>query len=222
MALRYDVFNRNKYESHRLVYDRIEKDAKVLDVGCATGYFARELKKKNCEVWGIDSDKEALKKAKIYCQETHLIDLDQCKSLPVPKRYFDVILLLDVIEHMSHPERLVKILKSHLNKGGRIFFSTPNIAHASIRWMLAKGVFEYTDTGIMDYTHTHFYTKKTLTEFVKNANLKTEEIIPTNGMCKVPLLYKITDRLPEKWQYRIAKLAPELFSYQFIVIARVK
>ena len=38
-------------------------------------------------------------------------------------------------------------------------------------------------------------------------------------MCKVPLLYIITDRLPTSWQYRLVELIPDLFSYQFIVEA---
>ena len=52
MKHRYSQFNKNEFEAHKLVFNLIGKGTRVLDVGCATGYFAKALLKKQCETWG--------------------------------------------------------------------------------------------------------------------------------------------------------------------------
>jgi len=222
MKYRYDTFNHNEFESHQLVYGMIDDGSKVLDIGCATGYFAKELLKKNCEAWGVDFDEKAVTKANKYCFKTAVCNFDEMKTLPWPKDYFDFILILDVIEHLSHPERIISAIKPHLKKGGRVIVSVPNVAHAQIRYQLCLGKFEYTSTGIMDKTHVHFYTRKSFLDTLKQLGLETKKLIPTNGMCKVPLLYKITDRLPAWLQYRITCWIPTLFANQFIALSRFR
>lgn len=220
MKFKYDEFNNNEFESHKLTYNLIDPNTKVLDLGCATGYLAKELLKKGCKTWGVDGDTNAAKKAEKYCSSVIVSNLDECTSFPFPKKSFDYVILLDVIEHLVNPENTLLIIKSYLKENGKIIVSTPNIAHASIRWMLFRGLFEYTSTGIMDKTHVHFYTQDGLRSLIKRVGYRVLDIIPTNGMCKVPLLYKITDRLPYSWQYEITKVFPGLFSHQFIVVAK--
>jgi len=221
MKYHYDQFNQNEFESHRLAANMIRPGSKVLDIGCATGYFAKELAKQNCQTWGADRDKLALAKAEKYCTKVCLANLDEKISLPFPKKYFEYVIILDVIEHLAHPEAVLESVKPHLKKGGQVIVSVPNVAHASIRWMLMRGDFQYTDTGILDRTHLHFFTKTSFLEILKKSGYKVKKCVPTNGMCKVPFLYKITDRLPPAWQYRIASRFPTLFSFQFIATALV-
>lgn len=220
MKYRYDEFNDNEFTTHGLAKSFIDSGSRVLDIGCATGYFARKLQEKDCETWGVDNDEEAAKKASRYCKKVIVCDLDSVKKLPVPKKYFDYVIILDVIEHLLHPENILAIIRPHLKNDGKIIVSVPNIAHASIRWGLLKGEFQYTPTGILDKTHLHFYTKTSFENILKKEGYKIEKLSPTNGMCKVPLLYKITDRLPDSWQYFIACQIPTLFSFQFIAVAK--
>ena len=216
MKNKYDQFNSNEYEVHQLALGLIADHSRVLDIGCATGCFAKELSKKKCEVWGLDDNGEAVKNARKYCKKALVVNVDIHGSFKLPKKYFDYVIMLDVIEHLVHPENVLSMLQPHLKDGGKVILSTPNIAHASIRLMLLKGEFQYTSLGIMDNTHVHFYTRSSFGDLLKKAGLRVLKMIPTNGMCKVPLLYKITDRLPPSWQYRTACLIPTLFSYQFI------
>ncbi len=221
MKFQYDEFNPNRFEVHRLALDIIEPNSRVLDIGCATGYFAKQLLTKHCETWGVDRDKSAVKKAAKYCQKVIVSNLDEVTSLPVPKKYFDYIIMLDVLEHLLHPENLLSMIKNNLKDNGKVIVSIPNIAHASIRWLLLTGGFEYADTGILDKTHVKFYTKQSSQNLLNKCGYKILDTVPTNGMCKVPLLYKITDRLPVKWQYFIVKKIPTLFAFQFICVARM-
>lgn len=219
MKYKYNQLNRNEFEVHQLVLGLINDGSRVLDIGCATGCIDKELTKKSCEVWGMDNNREALKKAAKYCRKTIIRDVDVRTNLSVPKKYFDYVIILDVIEHLVHPENILSLIKPHLKNGGKIILSTPNIAHASIRWMLLKGDFHYASHGIMDDTHVHFYTRDSFADLLKGNGFAILQMIPTNGMCKVPWLYKISDRLPSSWQYWLTKMIPTLFSHQFIAVA---
>jgi len=220
MKYQYDEFNKNRFEVHKLTFDLIASNSRVLDIGCATGYFAKELLTKNCETWGVDKNRSATKKAAKYCKEVTVCNLDEAISLPVPKKYFDYVIMLDVMEHLLYPEKILSIVKKHLKRDGRIIVSVPNIAHASIRWMLFMGKFEYANTGILDNTHVKFYTRRSFEKLLKQNGYKTLNMVPTNGACKVPFLYKFTDRLPVTWQYFLVKKYPTLFAFQFIAVAK--
>jgi hypothetical protein len=47
--MKYIEFNHHPYEIHKMVYNIIRPGSSVLDLGCATGYFAREYKRKNAK-----------------------------------------------------------------------------------------------------------------------------------------------------------------------------
>src|SRR3989338_5388597 len=155
MAKKYTEFNNTPYEAHRLVWERIGEKSNILDLGCARGYFAKELLKKNCRVWGIDADKGAVQEAKKYCVDAKVADLDELSSR-LNRDTFDYILLLDVLEHLRNPHRLLKLLRKYLKKDGEIIVSVPNIAFISLRLSHMAGKFDYKKTGIMDESHLHF------------------------------------------------------------------
>ena len=218
MAKKYTEFNNTPYEAHRLVWERIGEKSNILDLGCARGYFAKDLLKKNCRVWGIDADKEAIAEAKKYCVETKVVDLDNSNSLPFKNNSFDYILLLDVLEHLRNPEKLLKSLKRYLKMDGKVIISVPNIAFLSIRLALLWGKFDYKKTGIMDESHLHFYTKKTLIDLITKCGLKIIDFDTASGFSQITLIGKYLNHVPKYWQYRITKLFPAILGYQFIAV----
>lgn len=104
------------------------KKIKILDAGCGDGVFFYLLKKRikiqNYELYGIDSSEIALKVAteKIPNGNFKLADI---YSLPFEKDYFDIIVSMDVIEHISKPEEfLFEIERVGKNKA-TVIISTP-------------------------------------------------------------------------------------------------
>lgn len=221
MNLKYQNFNPTPYESHWLVYQKIKEGSRVLDVGCATGYFARELQKKHCTVWGIDNHQEALSQAKKYCKAVHAIDLDTAKKLPFEKSFFDYVLLLDVIEHLRYPHILLSVLGTYLKPNGKIILSIPNVAFISIRLALLRGKFQYTNMGIMDDTHVRFYTRKSIFELLIKNGYEIEQCDVASGFSQITLIGKYLNYIPKYWQYQMTKLLPTLLGYQFIVVCRL-
>ncbi|MCM8774341.1 MAG: class I SAM-dependent methyltransferase [Candidatus Omnitrophica bacterium] len=131
------------YKAYRL----IKPNSRVLDIGCAYGYMARELKKKGCEVIGIELDSKACEKAKDYCVHVINADIETLRSLPFSSGFFDYILCLDCLEHLNRPDLVLNNLHLYLSSTGRLIVSVPNIARFEYRLKLLLGNFAFSDTG---------------------------------------------------------------------------
>lgn len=221
MTPKYFHFNPTPFESHMLVFGRIKEGSKVLDVGCSGGYFARELKKKNCRVWGIEIDRKAAEQAEKYCEKVVAGDVKRFASSHLAGgMIFDYILFLDVLEHLKDPEKVLKSFIPYLNKKGKIIISVPNVAFISIRLALLRGKFNYRNQGILDENHLHFFTKKTLLKLIKDSNLRLEEFDAASGFSQITLIGKYLNYIPKLWQYRITEIFDTLLAYQFVAVCR--
>lgn len=87
-------------------------------------------------------------------------------------RQYDLILLLDVLEHLADSAAVLRNLASLLTPAGSVIVSLPNIAHWSVSVpLLLQGRFEYQDAGIMDRTHLRFFVKETAVRLLNDAGL---------------------------------------------------
>jgi SAM-dependent methyltransferase len=85
---------------------------------------------------------------------------------------YDLILLLDVLEHLVDPAGILRRITGLLKPGGHVIASLPNIAHLSVSLPLLVGRrFSYTDAGILDRTHLKFFVEGTAIELLNQANL---------------------------------------------------
>jgi len=133
------------------------KDKKILDIGCATGNSV-EILKKNNRIYGVDISNHAIDECKRRFPKIkdHFQCIDINLSIPKFKTKFDLILLLDVIEHLENFEFLRKIITSYLTKDGVLIITTPN-ANSLTRF---AGSSEF--TGEYDKTHRFLFTPYTL------------------------------------------------------------
>ncbi len=216
--MKYTSFNRRSYEIHTMAYDFIKPGSSVLDIGCASGYFAKELHRKKCKVTGIDMDREALHEARKYCDKVILGNLDLLDKKLLPKQTFDYVLLLDVIEHLLHFNELLVALKPHLAQNGKLIISTPNIAHLSIRLKLLSGNFDYTEYGILDNTHVHFFTRNSLINILLSDGYKIEIIKASADFGQIPQVGRLLRHLPKEIQWQITKAMPTLLGVQWVAV----
>lgn len=158
----------------------INENTIVLDVGCACGDMGVALKKyKNAQIYGLEFNSESVKLAqetKAY-EEVHQFNLDTLSENDFPqyKKKFDYVVCGDVLEHLRFPQDTLKILKTYLKKNGSIIASIPNIAHMSIKANLLVNDFTYTSLGLLDETHIHLFTYKSIVEMLSNLGLKIEK-----------------------------------------------
>jgi SAM-dependent methyltransferase len=165
------------FSGHNKVIDLVAPGARVLDVGCASGFVAEFLKNKDCTVVGIEIDREAAREAEEHCETVFLADLEAFEFATLSEYPFDYILLGDVLEHLSSfPQALIERLKCCLKPSGRIIVVLPNIAAYFVRLNLLFGKFEYTETGILERGHLRFYTLKTAVEAFRESGFDIEKV----------------------------------------------
>lgn len=109
------------------LYPEFSKETKILDIGCGTGEFIYELKKRGAEVWGIDFSKDAVYLAKRHfgLKKIYVASLeDFLKKENLPK--FDFVTFFEVIEHLDNPPDFIENIKKILKPDGKIVLSTPS------------------------------------------------------------------------------------------------
>jgi 2-polyprenyl-3-methyl-5-hydroxy-6-metoxy-1,4-benzoquinol methylase len=134
-----------------------EKEAKILDFGCATGDFITYAKT-NFDMWGFDLSHFAINEAKKYNPEIEKqLSSGDFSTRNYPPELFNGILLWDVIEHLWDPLEILKKLIHCLKPGGFLFISTPNSGS-----LMAKIMGKYW-AFMTPPEHLSFFSKKTAT-----------------------------------------------------------
>lgn len=220
-------FNQDIFGVHQKIISYVGNGRNVLEVGCASGYLARELQKNGCWVTGIEINPIAARKAKEYCQEVIAGDIENPKTIAQLKnRRFEVILLADVLEHLRNPESILRQLVKYLKDDGQMIISVPNIGFLTARLRLLLGQFDYSDWGIMDRTHLHFFTKETISTLVKDSGLKIEKFDYIANFTQLPFymqtLYPFLGKKDwwRRMEYKITGLWPTGLAVQFLLICR--
>ncbi len=197
----------SKEDPKEIIVEWIPEQSRVLDVGCGVGVLGEWLtKNKGCSVDGLEFHEQAVKVAKQRIKQVYHLNLEDHKKLKDIKGGYDVITLVDVLEHCLTPKEVLHILKFKLNKGGKILISLPNVAHHSVRFGLLRGRFEYADSGILDKTHVAFYTRENIELLLNKAEMKFKYLgatIPSKGF----------------WKYA-GKLDPSLSAVQYVYEAK--
>jgi len=98
---------------------------RVLDVGCAAGLLTASAVQAAL-LLGLDRDPAVLQHARAHGYEVLRVDLDTPDRLPLPDAGFDVVLALDVLEHLAAPLRLLRELRRVLRPGGLLILAVPN------------------------------------------------------------------------------------------------
>ena len=215
---------RSKYSSHDYVRSLVGSNQEVLDIGCGEGDFAAALKENGNRVTGVDLLPQPGNAAAF--EQFFSADLDDGISAVVNAlggKRFDRVLLLDILEHLRSPDRILTQCRALLNTNGQLIVSLPNIANITIRLMLLFGRFDYTERGILDRTHLRFFTRKTARRFLRENGYELIQerstVMPLElvlGLSPVSLPMRIVNRLLAG----MTRIMPGLLGYQIVLVAR--
>ena len=104
------------------------KNLKILDIGCGGGLLSEPICRLGANVTGIDASKKNIQVAKLHAQKSNL----KIKYISTsPENFktnikFDVILNMEIIEHVEDVSFFLKSCSSLLKKGGIMFIATIN------------------------------------------------------------------------------------------------
>lgn len=206
--------------THTKAFDLVETGSIVLDMGCADGHLSKRLSLiKGCEVYCSDLEPEKHVEGCSY-NSCNLND-----ELPdVPWERLDYVVLLDVIEHLTEPERFLARLRERLstNRKVRVILSSGNVCFFVTRLMMLFGEFNYGKRGILDMTHTRLFNGKTLNRLVRygSYNVLDRSTIPAPYPLAIGL--NAVSRLLLAGNALLARILPGLFAYQVMLVAQPK
>lgn len=170
---------------------------RALEVGCGEGHTLSLLKQQGiCEwVCGIEISPTAAEQA------TQRLDVVfkgniETMELPVAPGTIDLLLCLDVLEHLVDPWVTLKRLVTLLSPNGVLVASIPNVRNYRVLLpLILKGRWDYMDSGILDRTHLRFFTRATAINLVESSGLSVERVDAINhhsGSWKYRLLDAVT------------------------------
>lgn len=179
MRSHYDaeIDPRLENNSHSSVLRMVGFNKRVLEAGCASGHVSKMLFAQGCSVVGIEMDATVVEPARAWVDRLIVGDFDDAALWDELRgEQFDVVLFGDVLEHLKDPLGTLREAVRHLVPSGFVVLSVPNIAHADVKIALLNGTFQYRESGLLDETHIHFFTKESILELVKNAGLIPTQI----------------------------------------------
>ncbi|WP_250125056.1 class I SAM-dependent methyltransferase [Chroococcidiopsis sp. CCMEE 29] len=198
----------------------VGENKRVIDFGCATGYFSQLLTKKGCRVTGVEFNPDAAKFAEQYCEQVIVADLDLVSLAEIlPSHTFDVAIFGDILEHLRDPWKILKETQQLLKSEGYVVASLPNIAHGAIRLALLQGRFEYTALGILDNTHLRFFTRKTVEDLFERSGYFLDIIDRTklSIFSEAPLIPHIDKNVFDKKVIEQIEQDEEAETFQFVL-----
>ena len=155
------------------------KDIKILDIGCGGGLLSEPLSRLGAKVTGIDASDRNIKIAKMHLKKSKL-DIDYYCSSPekfVTKEKFDVVLNMEIVEHVDNVDFFLLKSSELLKKNGLMFIATLNKTLKSYIFAIlgAEYILKWLPIGTHDWNK--FLKPHDLIKICKNNSLNLNDLI---------------------------------------------
>jgi 2-polyprenyl-3-methyl-5-hydroxy-6-metoxy-1,4-benzoquinol methylase len=158
----------------RMIHTRYLGDqipGKLLEIGCGSGDYMKNMKSLGWIVEGVEIDPVACR----YARDVNLLTVHEgtVESAACPDNCFDAIVMYHVIEHIYDPVGLLKECHRIVKPGGRVIVITPNIES----WGCSK--FQENWRGLEPPRHIHIFSPRTMNKTAKLAGLQAVSVTTT-------------------------------------------
>ena len=158
--------------------DKILSGIKILDIGCGGGLLSEPMSRLGAEVYGIDASKKNIEVAKIHAKKSGLNIKYFCSS---PEKFkknfkFDVILNMEIIEHVEDVILFLESCSKLLKKDGIMFIATLNKTLKSYIFAIigAEYILKWLPIGTHEWEK--FIKPEELIEISKKFNLNLSDL----------------------------------------------
>jgi len=135
----------------------------ILDIGCGNGNFLSACEKRNILVHGYDISERMIEFNRMANHKVY----DNIRE--ITDNSYDTVTMWEVLEHIDSPDILIKEVWRVLRIEGKLYISTPNFRHPAVN-----------RTNLKKYWppfHLTFWTKKSISYFLKKNGFKIEKIV---------------------------------------------
>ncbi len=143
---------------------------RILDVGAGYGFFLEIAKKRGWEVYATEITQSAID----LCREKGITVFEgPVESIDFGDLTFDVVVSIEVLEHLNNPGIFVAGIHKILRPNGLFYLTTPNFDSTLRYWLKER----YDVIGYPN--HLCYYTPKTIKRLMESSGFKSEEIRTT-------------------------------------------
>jgi 2-polyprenyl-3-methyl-5-hydroxy-6-metoxy-1,4-benzoquinol methylase len=192
----------------------------ILDVGAAQGMLGDLIQGSGLTIDGVEANPEWAQLAGPFYRNVFASTVE---NAPLRDGEYRLVVCGDVLEHTADPVAVLRRLRQAATPDATFIISVPNIAHLAVRMMLLFGRFPKMDRGPLDRTHLHFFTKDTARQMIESAGLRVQRTtctgVPLDEIWKKGVRH-LFYRTAMKMQHGALAVAPRLFGFQWIMVAR--
>lgn len=161
---------------------------KVLDLGCGNGSLTHLIAQQGYDVVGLDSSQQGITIAQKSFPECKFIEADIYDQPPADLiNNFDIVISVEVIEHLLFPKELVRYAQKCLKPSGSLILTTPYHGYLKNLLIALTGKMDEHFTVLWDMGHVKFFSVATLTALLKAEGYQEIE-------------FKFAGRLPYLWK----------------------
>ena len=176
----------------RIVQSVLPKGARILDCGAGQGALSQRLLDLGYEVYSADKESAGFKAETRFEQ----IDLDDTKQFAAySERHaelFDMVLSVEVIEHLENPWEYIRCVKGLVRPGGYILLSTPNVTswYSRVMFFLTGRLHQFGD-GDRSYGHINPIFEDELRLIAQRTDLAIEYVGPGGWLPRLWLSWQL-------------------------------
>ena len=190
-------------------------NARILDFGCGDGFhlsLLREYGKKNWTLEGIDLDRRAIKAATQSGLKVHLGSVEE---IDLPNENYDLIFMIQTIEHVEKPDAVLNAIHKLLRKGGQLVIVTDNTGSIDFKFFR-----RHHWGGYHFPRHWNLFNRHSLTKLAENTGFEIEDF--TTIVSPVNWVYSIhnwlVDHKKPKWLINRFTLKSSLSLFVFTAL----
>lgn len=222
----------------------LPQGAEVLDVGCGNGVISRYLGEKGFVVRGVDVSPKAIEKARALNTFPNVrFEVVSAEQLVADGQKYHAVVCSEVLEHLSEPGKLLKVLHQILHDDGVLVVTVPNgkgpretlVTKPVIRMQRKNGFLwrtvnkfkqslGYKGTTVQsdadDLTHIQFFTRPSLEKLANEHTFRIVRFGKTNFIEDVFPFSFFTKkiRVLQKWDCALAEILPYQLTGGFVTV----
>lgn len=140
---------------------------RLLDVGCGSGIFLSVAQSMGWECYGVELSEAAVNLC--YRKGLTKVQYGELQDVVCSLPEMDIVVMIEVIEHMADPIQVLKLIRGLLRSGGLMYLTTPNF-NSLERYLLGERY------SVICYPeHLNYFTKSTIKRMLKNCGFVVQK-----------------------------------------------
>jgi glycosyltransferase involved in cell wall biosynthesis len=205
--------------SHQYALDRVADGTRVLDIGSGPGYMTKALYDQGAKV--ISLDRFIHPATEQYSVRTVQGEVEDYE-LTTEDTAADLVLMLDIIEHLHAPEQFMLKLRERVDATNppHVIITTGNVAFFVVRFGLLLGQFNYGKKGILDQDHKRLFTFSSMKRLLDATGYEVIQVDAIPPPYPLAIGDNAVSRLLLRVNGWLNRIAPGLFAYQMAYVAK--